>query len=89
MKTTIDLPDSLLHRAKITAARRHTTLKGLIIAGLEKELHSPHSPNSQSSSSPSEEEFFETDVYGIPVIKSRGVTVTEAIIEKMREEEGI
>lgn len=34
MKTTIDLPDSLLHRAKIAAAERRTTLKELVIAGL-------------------------------------------------------
>jgi hypothetical protein len=34
MKTTIDLPDSLFHRAKIAAAERRTTLKDLVIAGL-------------------------------------------------------
>lgn len=35
MKTTIDLPDAILHRAKITAAQRKTTLKELIIQGLD------------------------------------------------------
>ncbi|MCF3651720.1 hypothetical protein [Synoicihabitans lomoniglobus] len=35
MKTTIDLPDDLLHRAKITAAQRKTTLKELAVQGLE------------------------------------------------------
>jgi ribosomal protein L1 len=35
MKTTIDLPDGLLHRAKIAAAQRRTTLKELVMAGLE------------------------------------------------------
>jgi hypothetical protein len=35
MKTTIDLPDSLLERTKITAARRRTSIKNLVIEGLE------------------------------------------------------
>lgn len=35
MKTTIDLPDEVLHRAKIVAAQRRTTLKELFLTGLE------------------------------------------------------
>ncbi len=35
MKTTIDLPDDILHRAKIVAVQRKTTLKELVIQGLE------------------------------------------------------
>ena len=35
MKTTIDLPDEILHRAKVVAAQRSTTLKQLFISGLE------------------------------------------------------
>ena len=35
MKTTIDLPDDVLHRAKVVAARRRTTLKALFLSGLE------------------------------------------------------
>jgi hypothetical protein len=35
MKTTIDLPEDLLHRAKVAAAQRKTTLKELVQAGLE------------------------------------------------------
>jgi hypothetical protein len=35
MKTTIDLPDDILHRAKVMAAQRRTTLKALILGGLE------------------------------------------------------
>jgi hypothetical protein len=34
MKTTIDLPDEMLHRVKIIAAQRKTTLKELVIQGL-------------------------------------------------------
>ena len=34
MKTTVDLPDEILHQAKIIAAQRKTTLKELITQGL-------------------------------------------------------
>jgi hypothetical protein len=40
MKTTIDLPDELLHRAKVFAAERQTTLKQLVLAGLDWVLRS-------------------------------------------------
>lgn len=35
MKTTIDFPDKLLHRAKVVAAQRRTTLRALVVRGLE------------------------------------------------------
>ncbi len=35
MKTTIDFPDDLLHRARIMAAERRTTLRDLAVKGLE------------------------------------------------------
>lgn len=35
MKTTIDLPDNILERTKIAAARRRTSIKNLVIEGLE------------------------------------------------------
>jgi hypothetical protein len=38
MRTTIDLPDSLLERVKITAAKQQTTMRGLVIQGLESVL---------------------------------------------------
>ena len=40
MKTTIDLPDDVLHRAKIVAAQRRITLKELFLSGLEQVLSS-------------------------------------------------
>jgi hypothetical protein len=40
MKTTIDIMDDLLHRAKIAAAQRRTTLKELVETGLEIVLRS-------------------------------------------------
>lgn len=47
MKTTIDLPEEIFHRAKIVAAQRKTTLKELVISGLTHALDTP--PEDQES----------------------------------------
>ena len=44
MKTTIELPDSILERTKIAAARRRTTMKNLVIQGLEAILREEEPP---------------------------------------------
>ena len=36
MKTTIDFPDELLHRAKVMAAEQRTTLRDLMVRALEQ-----------------------------------------------------
>ena len=41
MKTTIDLPEELLHRAKVAAAERRTTLKELVFQGLAHVIEHP------------------------------------------------
>ncbi len=41
VKTTLDLPDTLLRRAKRKALETNTTLKALVISGLKRELQSP------------------------------------------------
>ena len=38
VKTTLDLPETLLRRAKRKALETNTTLKALVIAGLKREL---------------------------------------------------
>lgn len=40
MKTTIDLPEEVLHRAEVAAAQRKTTLTDLVVSGLELVLQS-------------------------------------------------
>jgi hypothetical protein len=44
MRTTLDLPDELLKRAKIEAVQRGTTLRDLVSAALERELGQPLGP---------------------------------------------
>lgn len=41
MKTTIELPDTVLRKAKILAAERDTTLKDLVTQALERFIESP------------------------------------------------
>lgn len=39
MRTTIDLPELLVERVKIAAAKRRVTMRELVIRGLEEILH--------------------------------------------------
>ncbi len=41
MKTTIDLPEEILVRAKMVAAERRTTLRDLVIEGLKRVTENP------------------------------------------------
>lgn len=48
MRTTLDLPDDLLKRAKIAAVERGTSLRDLVGAALERELGGPSAPKPKS-----------------------------------------
>lgn len=41
MKTTIDLPDELVREAKRAAIARGTTLRSLVLRGLQREIQTP------------------------------------------------
>jgi len=49
MKTTIELPDQLVQRAKVAAARRNTTLKMLVRNGLEMALREENAPGDEQA----------------------------------------
>ena len=38
MKTTIDVPEDVLHRAKVVAAQRRTTFREMVLRGLDQVL---------------------------------------------------
>jgi predicted transcriptional regulator len=42
MKTTIELPDSIAREAKLLAAERQTTLRALVVQGLEHVIREKH-----------------------------------------------
>jgi hypothetical protein len=71
MKTTLDLPDELLIKAKEVAVRRRTTLKEMVTRSLRREIGMDKMPPSLSSESP-----FEIGAMGLPVLKKRGVPIT-------------
>lgn len=41
MRTTIDMPDTLMQRVKIAAAKRKTTFRALVVDALEQTLDQP------------------------------------------------
>ena len=77
MKTTIELPDQLFRAAKAAAVRRRTTLKALITHALEREVLGPQ-PTAQAS--------FEVDELGLPHLPSRGVRVTDEVVNRLLDE---
>jgi len=91
MKTTIEIPDALFHRAKVASAHRRTTLKQLVIDGLEKELAETR-PTGPVELTPEQAEVFEICEAGFPVLKKRPVPPPDEFlrrIDELREELGV
>lgn len=86
MKTTLDLDDALLIKAKSVAARRRTTLKALVEHALRRELVPAANDRNPDP------EVFEIGPLGLPVLKRRsrgGATTMEDIrrLERKIDEE--
>ena len=79
MKTTIELRDNLLKKAKATALKRNTTLKELITKALQREI-TPY-PEGENTT-------FKIDESGLPDLPNRNVTDTNQIVDELLEEEG-
>lgn len=78
MRTTIDLPDDLLRRAKIVAIERKTTLRELVETAIVHELHA--SPSTAAERTRVKFPIFESK-------SKKKLTLTNADIAKMVEEE--
>ena len=91
MKTTIELPESLFRRAKIHAARRHTTMKELVIEGL-KRVVDEHGVQDGGGFFLTEEEkeIVTLGANGLPLLKrapgTRRKKVTDEIVNRIRDE---
>jgi hypothetical protein len=88
VKTTVDLPDSLYKRARIRAAERGTTLRAVLIESLEQNL--AQQPGARVSL-PSRDRF-RLDEHGWPVLRRDVLdtrVVTQELVERLREEEGV
>jgi len=82
MKTTLDLPDALLTRAKLLAIRRHTTLKGLVEHALMREI--------EGAGTSEHDALIEDGPHGIPRLKREGKPfITTRMIRKLMDEEGV
>ncbi len=91
MKTTIELPDALFLRAKTVARLRGSTLKRLVIEGLET-VTAPKSDKASGSITAEEAEFMELDPHGVPVLRrrrGRKRRLTNQKLDAMREELGV
>lgn len=83
VKTTIDIPEALYRKAKIRAAKSGSTLRDLVVGALETSLNS--SPKLTESTP-----RFRKGQMGFPILPSRkGEVVTDELINRIREEEGI
>jgi hypothetical protein len=91
MKTTVELPDPLFRRAKILAARRGTTLRDLIIDGLQRVTDGSTAPAADGLTLSVEESAVAVlDAHGLPVLKrrpkSKAKVVTAAQVDRIRDE---
>lgn len=80
MKTTLDLPDDLLLKAKSVAARRRTTLKAMVEHALRREIQEPRELSAEEAT------LYETGPFGILRLKKRGVIVTDEMIRKIQDD---
>jgi hypothetical protein len=87
MKTSIDLPESLHHRAKARAAEQGVSLGEVVVAALEKGLDSALPPARHPG-----EPHFDIDELGLPRLRrvpGDTTVVTEEFLNQLREREGI
>lgn len=75
MKTTIDLPDEVLTKAKIVAAERRTTLRELVLQGLKLVTETPPE---------AERKQRETELRSL--LEAMRASNTEAMVPLKREE---
>jgi len=89
MKTTFDLEDGLLLRAKEVALKRRTTLRAVVEGALRRELRLTR----EGRETDGKDASYERDEHGLPVLKRVGKTrhgrVTPELIAGIREKEEI
>ncbi|MSU66855.1 MAG: hypothetical protein EXS38_12325 [Opitutus sp.] len=92
MKTTIELPDPLFRQAKIFAARRGTTLRELVVAGLQQVTASRDSAGAGTAPhlTPEEAAVATFGAHGLPVLKrparAKRRKITRALVDRLRDE---
>ena len=87
MRTTLDIDDDVYLHARQIAAAEHVAVGKIVSRMMREGLH----PSSASSAANSQAPDHCGYVYvnGIPVIAADGRVITQALIDRIREEEGI
>ncbi len=80
MKTTVELPDALLRRAKTIALRRRISFKQLLTKALQREVYPQKTGNA---------DIFKLDEDGLPYIPSRNKKVTDKQVAEILNTEKI
>ncbi len=91
MKTTIELPDPLFRRAKVFAAQHGTTMRELVVEGLQRVTAQRPSSGPAAATLTAEEATVATlGAHGLPVLKraarARKSQVTRALVDRIRDE---
>jgi plasmid stability protein len=92
MKTTIDLPDDLYKSVKVRAAQEGRTVREIVVEGIRLRLHFDQETRHAPDLSVRESRHFYVDEEGWPVLKRTPDdtrTVTDEMINELREQEGV
>ncbi len=92
MKTTVEIPDPLFHRAKVFTAKQKITFRELIIAGLENAMSSPITKGDRPNLSAEQAATMEIDEIGVPILKRRKIPPRKKYLTQiadLREELGV
>ena len=84
MRTTLDLPDELMKRAKIEAVERGTTLRNLMGAALERELRQPARSERETVRKRVQFPIFDSNAPGTLRLTSAGIAKLEGAEDARR-----
>ena len=76
MRTTLDLPDNLLKRAKIEAVERGTSLRDFVAAALEHEFNRP--PDTAKKRKRAKFPIFDSEAPGSLRLSNAGIAKIES-----------
>ena len=80
---TLALPDEVYLKARILAAERDQSLSAMVAGMLST------ATGCSTESNPAAGNLFGKNRFGMPLLKKRGAVITNELINKIREEEGI
>ena len=82
MRTTLDIDADVLAAAKERARREHKTTGQFVSDLLRRAMTQAHAPEADGVNEPAA-------CYGFQPFASRGIVISEALIERLRDDDGI